>query len=58
MAVPTPEEMNWQIEGFPRESVEQLMGLGFSKEQVVKALRSAGGNVDLADGLLFGYKVV
>ncbi|PRP75539.1 DNA damage-inducible protein 1-like [Planoprotostelium fungivorum] len=53
-AVPTPEEMNRQVDGFPRESVEQLMGLGFSREQVVRALRSAGGNVDLAAGLLFG----
>lgn len=35
------------------ESVNQLVALGFSREQVMEALVVCGGNVELAAGLLF-----
>ena len=37
---------------FPKESVEQLMNMGFSREESIHALEVAGGNVDMAAGLL------
>jgi DNA damage-inducible protein 1 len=37
---------------FPKESVEQLMGMGFSREESIHALEMAGGNVELAAGFL------
>jgi len=38
---------------FPEEVVQSLMALGVSREQAVAALQAAGGNPDLAAGLLF-----
>ncbi|CAN6649417.1 DNA damage-inducible protein 1 [Trichomonascus vanleenenianus] len=35
------------------ETVQNLMGLGFSRDQVVEALQQAGGNPELAAALLF-----
>lgn len=32
----------------------QLMSLGFSRDQVIAALRTANGNPDVAVGILFG----
>lgn len=37
---------------FPKESVDQLMSMGFSKEESTQALEMAGGNVEMAAGLL------
>ena len=39
---------------FPRESIEQLLAMGFSEAEAVQALTLAGGNVDLAASMLFG----
>ena len=37
---------------FPKESIDQLMGMGFSREESIHALDMAGGNVELAAGFL------
>ena len=37
---------------FPKEDVEQLMGMGYGHDEVVQALEMAGGNVEMAAGLL------
>lgn len=37
---------------FPKESVEQLMSMGFSREESIHALEMAGGNVEMAAGFL------
>ena len=37
---------------FPKEDIEQLTNMGFSKEEVIHALEMAGGNVEIAAGLL------
>jgi len=38
---------------FPPESVDQLVALGFTKEEAENALVACGGNVEYAAGLLF-----
>lgn len=38
---------------FPSEAIEQLVALGFSREQAINALRACDGNVEFAAGLLF-----
>jgi DNA damage-inducible protein 1 len=38
---------------FTEDAVQAVMGLGVSRAQALAALRAAGGNVDLAAGLLF-----
>ncbi|RKF61567.1 DNA damage-inducible protein 1 [Erysiphe neolycopersici] len=35
------------------QSVEQLMALGFSRNQCLQALEASGGNIEIAAGLLF-----
>ena len=37
----------------PKEAIEQLQSLGFSREQAIAALDACGGNVEYAAGLLF-----
>lgn len=37
---------------FPKESVVQLMSMGFSREESIHALEMAGGNVEMAAGFL------
>ena len=37
---------------FPKESIEQLMGMGFSREESIHALEMAGGNIEMAAGFL------
>ncbi|TKA77070.1 hypothetical protein B0A49_03431 [Cryomyces minteri] len=38
---------------FPQDSLDQLVVLGFSRQQAVAALNMTGGNVEYAAGLLF-----
>ena len=38
---------------FPQESIDQLVALGFSRDEAVNALTACGGNVEYAAGLLF-----
>lgn len=38
---------------FPAESINQLVELGFTREQAVNALAACSGNVDYAAGLLY-----
>lgn len=38
---------------FPQESIDTLVGLGFTREQSVNALAACGGNVEYAAGLLY-----
>ena len=38
---------------FPEADVRQLMELGFSREEVLRALDMAGGNMDVAAGVLY-----
>lgn len=52
---PTPAQAQQSTTGpasFPKESIEQLMGMGFSREECIHALEVAGGNVELAAGFL------
>jgi len=42
-----------QQPSFPPESIDQLVALGFSREEAVNALAACGGNVEYAAGLLF-----
>ena len=38
---------------YPQSAIDQLCGLGFSKEKVVLALNASNGNIDYAAGFLF-----
>ena len=38
---------------FPKEDIDQLVSLGFSRQQAIQALDACGGNVEYAAGLLF-----
>lgn len=42
-----------QQESFPDASIDQLVALGFSREEAVNALSACGGNVEYAAALLF-----
>ena len=37
---------------FPKEDIEQLTSMGFTKQEAIHALEMAGGNVEIAAGLL------
>ena len=37
---------------FPKEDIEQLTNMGFTKQESIQALEMAGGNVEMAAGLL------
>ena len=37
---------------FPKEDIEQLTNMGFSKQEAIHALEMAGGNLEMAAGLL------
>lgn len=47
----TPQQPQRQ---FPDESINQLVSLGFSREEVIQALTACDGNVEYAGGLLLG----
>ena len=47
-----PQQSTTGPASFPKESIEQLMGMGFSREESIHALEVAGGNVEMAAGLL------
>ncbi|OJD29578.1 dna damage-inducible protein 1 [Diplodia corticola] len=49
----TPEQRNVSATSFPASDIDQLVGLGFSREQAINALRACGGNVEYAASLLF-----
>ncbi|MCJ1277770.1 DNA damage-inducible protein 1 [Puttea exsequens] len=38
---------------FPKEDIDQLTNMGFSRQEAIQALEAAGGNVEIAAGLLF-----
>jgi len=38
---------------YPEKSVNDLISLGFSREESIQALEATGGNVEMAAGLLF-----
>lgn len=38
---------------FPPEAIDQLIALGFSREEAINALRACDGNVEFAAGMLF-----
>lgn len=50
----TPSQPSINTSTFSEESVKQLMGLGFSRDQVLQALKLAQGNAELAAAYLFG----
>ncbi|RDL38842.1 uncharacterized protein BP5553_03182 [Venustampulla echinocandica] len=53
-SVPAPAPATQpQQPSYPAESIDQLVALGFSREEAVNALAACGGNVEFAAGLLF-----
>ena len=58
-ANPTQEQPQQQTRSnpafrFPKEHIDQLMSMGFSEAEVLGALELAGGNPDVAAGILYG----
>lgn len=52
-AAAAPPAQQAQQPTFPPESIDQLVALGFSRDEAVNALNACGGNVEYAAGLLF-----
>lgn len=50
---PSAQPSSTQQREHPKESVDQLVGLGFSRQEVIAALDATDGNVEYAAGLLF-----
>lgn len=50
-AQPTPAS-----DGFPAEDIDQLVNLGFSRQDAVQALQATNGNVEFAASLLFSHQ--
>ena len=50
-APPPPQQQ--QSNGYPKEAIDQLVSIGFNRDQAVAALDACDGNVDLAAGMLF-----
>ncbi len=42
-----------QTANFDEETVNNLIGLGFSRQEVIRALQQTGGNAELAASILF-----
>ena len=53
VAGPSSQASQTPSEPFPPEAIVQLMELGFSREEVLQALQRAGGNLDIAAGILY-----
>jgi DNA damage-inducible protein 1 len=51
---PAQQPTSTGIHSFSNENIEQLMALGFSRQDSINALQATGGNVEYAAGLLFG----
>jgi DNA damage-inducible protein 1 len=52
-STPAPRAAAPPQPSFPPESIDQLVALGFTREQAVNALAACGGNVEYAAGLLY-----
>ena len=52
-ATPRQAPAHSQAPTFPKEHIDQLVSLGFSRDEAVNALAACGGNVEYAAGLLF-----
>ncbi|KAB8303419.1 hypothetical protein EYC80_004846 [Monilinia laxa] len=48
-----PPQQQHQQPSFPAENVDQLVALGFSRDEAINALAACGGDVQYAAGLLF-----
>lgn len=46
-------QQSQQQPSFPAENIDQLVALGFSREEAINALAACGGDVQYAAGLLF-----
>ena len=44
-----------QAQAVPADSVKQITDMGFPREEAIRALQQAGGNVDLAVSILSGF---
>lgn len=51
-AAPAPSQ-GQPVSTYPKESIDQLVSLGFTKAQAIQALDACDGNVEYAAGLLF-----
>ncbi|RMZ10217.1 hypothetical protein D0860_03881, partial [Hortaea werneckii] len=52
-AAPSPSTASGARPGHSKENIDQLMALGFAREQAIAALDACDGNVEYAAGLLF-----
>eukprot|EP01080_Neovahlkampfia_damariscottae_P010417 gene10417-2944_t len=54
ISFPTPQQQTQQTLQHDEGKIKTLVGLGFSRDQSIKALDVAKGNVEIAAGILFG----
>ena len=50
---PTPTQSQQAGSQFPARDIAQLVGMGFSEQEAIGALEMAGGNVEMAAGILY-----
>ena len=48
-----PQQQRASAPTHPKEAIDQLVSIGFSRDQAIAALDACDGNVDLAAGMLF-----
>ena len=53
MATRAIANANTTTPAYPQSAIDQLVSLGFSRDEAVSALNATDGNVDYAAGLLF-----